>query len=55
MRFVWTIALAAFMSGCPQTTSGQSGSVRKGCKCGNSYISCSDTCHDGETYRKRRR
>lgn len=32
---------------------GGSTKSHKGCACGNSYIDCSKTCHNGSTYRKR--
>lgn len=30
------------------------GGCTKGCRCGNSCIDCSKTCHAGQTYRRRR-
>lgn len=41
--------------GCAQTSGSSSGGCVKGCRCGNACIDCSDTCHGGETYRRRKR
>lgn len=55
------IASLLFSVGCfttPAPNSGSSyssGGCKKGCRCGNSCIDCSKTCHGGETYRKRKR
>lgn len=41
--------------GCAQGGGDGGGGCVKGCRCGNSCIDCSDTCHGGATYRRRRR
>lgn len=43
-------------SGCANAggTDDSGGGCVKGCRCGNACIDCSDTCHGGATYRKRR-